>query len=93
VNLPRFTRFLSGCADLRYLLVFSGDYRENATRDLGVEIAQQDAIAEHYDYDSDSDLEDAADLNAAERSDDGPASSGLQATIRYSYIFATLLDF
>ena len=42
--------------------MFSGNYAENATKDLDEEIVDEDAIAEHYDYDSDSDLEDEGDL-------------------------------
>ena len=39
--------------------VFSGNYSEAATRDLDEDVEDNDAIAEHYGYDSDSDLEDA----------------------------------
>ena len=47
--------------------VFSGNYSEAATRDLDEDIEDNDAIAEHYDYDSDSDLEDAEDLEPTEK--------------------------
>lgn len=47
--------------------VFSGNYSEAATRDLDEDIADEDAVAEHYDYDSDSDLEDAKDLKVPEQ--------------------------
>ena len=47
-------------------LVFSGNYSEAATRDLDEDTTDEDAIAEHYDYESDSDLEDAEDLKATE---------------------------
>ena len=47
--------------------MFSGNYSETATRDLDEDIADEDAIAEHYDYDPDSDLEDAEDLKATEK--------------------------
>lgn len=40
---------------------------EAATRDLDEDIADEDVIAEHYDYDSDSDLEDVEDLKAAKK--------------------------
>lgn len=46
--------------------VFSGNYSEAATKDLGDDTVDEDAIAEHYDYNSDSDLEDAEDLKPAE---------------------------
>ena len=48
--------------------MFSGNYSETATKDLGEDIAEEDAIAEHYDYYSDSDLEDAEDLEADRKS-------------------------
>ena len=47
--------------------MFSGNYSETATKDLDEDIADEDVIAEHYDYDSDSDLEDAEDLKATEK--------------------------
>jgi len=46
--------------------VFSGNYSEAATKDLDEGTADEDLIAEHYDYDSDSDLEDAEDMKATE---------------------------
>lgn len=46
--------------------VFSG-YSEAATRGLDEGIADEDVIAEHYDYDSDSDLEDEEDLKTTEQ--------------------------
>jgi len=45
--------------------VFSGNYVETATKDLDEDIVDEDTIAEHYDYDSDSDLEDEEDLEPA----------------------------
>jgi hypothetical protein len=54
--------------------VFSGNYSEAATKDLDEDTADEDVIAEHYDYDSDSDLEDAEDLKATE--EPPPRSSG-----------------
>lgn len=46
--------------------MFSGNYYEAATRDLDEDIADEDVIAEHYDYGSDSDLEDPEDPRAME---------------------------
>jgi len=46
--------------------VFSGNYSEAATKDLDDDTSDEGAIAEHYDYDSDSDLEDAEDLKPTE---------------------------
>ncbi|KAF9647701.1 hypothetical protein BDM02DRAFT_3187778 [Thelephora ganbajun] len=47
--------------------LFSGNYSETATKDLDEDIADEGAIAKHYDYNSDSDLEDAEDLKAMEK--------------------------
>jgi len=47
--------------------VFSGNYAENATKDLNEDIVDEDAIAEHYDYNSDSDLEDEEDLESTKK--------------------------
>ena len=47
--------------------MFSGNYAETATRDLDEEVVDEDAIAEHYDYDSDSDLEDEEDLESTKK--------------------------
>jgi hypothetical protein len=47
--------------------VFSGNYSETVTRDLDEDTVDEDAIVEHYDYGSDSDLEDAEDLKATEK--------------------------
>ena len=44
--------------------VFSGNYSETATKDLDDDVAEENAIVEHYDYYPDSDLEDAEDLQA-----------------------------
>ena len=46
--------------------VFSGNYSEAAIKDLEDDVADEETIAEHYDYDSDSDLEDAEDLRPTE---------------------------
>jgi len=54
----------SPCAYSRSQLVFSGNYAETATKDLDDDVVDEDAIAEHYDYDSDSDLEDEEDLES-----------------------------
>lgn len=44
--------------------MFSGNYAENATRDFDEGIVDENAIAEHYGYDSDSDLENEEDLES-----------------------------
>jgi len=44
--------------------VFSGNHAENATKDLDEETVDEGAIAEHYDYEFDSDLEDEEDLES-----------------------------
>ena len=46
--------------------MFSGGYYETAMKDLNEDVVEEDAVAEHYDYGSDSDLEDAEDLQATE---------------------------
>lgn len=64
--------------------MFSGNYSETATKDLGEDIAEEDVIAEHYDYYSDSDLEDAEDLEATQDSNDTDvAANRPQDAIRY----------
>ena len=60
-NGPRFS-----CSYSKSQPVFSGNYFEAATRDLDGEIEDDDVIAEHYDYGSDSDLEDAEDPKPTE---------------------------
>ena len=52
---------------------------------------QEGEIAEFYDYDSDSDLEDAEDLTEARGSSNGNGvvTDEVQDAIRYSRIFST----
>ena len=78
------------CANLRRQLVFSGNYSETATRDLNEDVMEEDAIAEHYDYDSDSDLEDAEDLMTTENSLN---HSRTQDTARYLDLLLPILPF
>ena len=76
------------CTYSRYPSVFSGNYSETATRNLDEDIVDEDAIAENYDYGSDSDLEDAEDLKATEKPPRGhpfdPLCFGLASDENYS---------
>lgn len=70
-------------ADFSHQPVFSGNYSESATKDLDEDATDEDEIAEYYDYDSDSDLEDAEDLDMVGGLDDCTADDRSQDTNRY----------
>jgi hypothetical protein len=70
--------------------VFSGNYSETTTKDLNEDVVEEDAIAEHYDYDSDSDLGDEGDFEAAEASSRGDKT---QDTTRYFGVFPVAFGF
>lgn len=62
--------------------------------DLDEDVVEEDAIAEHYDYYSDSDLEDAEGPQATGDSDDTHATTdGSQDAARYFRVSSCLFAF
>ena len=88
VRLPLIITKLGALTNFRCQQVFSGSYSETATKDLDNDVAEEDLIAEHYDYYSDSDLEDAEDLQAMCGLNNIDATTNRpQGKMRYLWVF------